>query len=121
MEKFYFYTHREDELEYNSDNKPIKALEWHYECEWRFAVPDALNDDETSFDGIINDSPFKVTGVCYGYRCVPVELEDLISEDVNQRSKADVINRIESRTDIRVSQNTLSTTEFKLIPVSLEE
>ena len=104
-----------------------KSIEWHYEREWRFAVQDAPPEvdfhGDHKFDGII-DSPFKVTGVCYGFRCVDGDHSDFNKQpDQNmwKYTKIAVIAKIAERTDISVSQNRLSGTEFKLEAISLEE
>lgn len=103
-----------------------KSIEWHYEREWRFAIQDAPPEvdfkGDHKFDGVI-DSPFKVTGVCYGFRCGPADQSDFDKQpDQNlwEYTKIAVVGKIDERTEISVHQNSLSGTEFKLEPISLE-
>ncbi|MDF7798173.1 DUF2971 domain-containing protein [Pontiellaceae bacterium B1224] len=88
-----------------------KSIDWHYEREWRFAIQDAPSEvdfpGDHKFDGII-DSPFKVTGVCYGFRAEDGSHLDFrgVPENMLQYTKIAVVGRIAERTDISVNQNT---------------
>jgi len=67
--------------------------------------------------------PFKVTGVCYGVRCVDGDHSDFDKQpDQNlwEYTKIAVVAKIAERTEISVHQNSLSGIEFKLEPISLE-
>jgi hypothetical protein len=103
-----------------------KSIDWHYEREWRFAVKDAPADTgiygEPKFHGLI-DSPFEVTGIRYGVRCVDGDHSDFRKQSdpaMWKYTKMAIISKIADRADIAVHQNTLSNTEFKLTLKSLE-
>jgi hypothetical protein len=103
-----------------------KSIEWHYEREWRLAVQDAPPEvdyeGEDVFDGVIN-SPFKVIGVCYGFRATDGSHKDFngLPENEWKYTKIAVVAKIAERIDISLHQNSLSGTEFKLEPINLEE
>ncbi|MCF7847938.1 MAG: DUF2971 domain-containing protein [Kiritimatiellales bacterium] len=104
-----------------------KSIDWHYEREWRLAVQDASPEVDYNgpdkFDGVI-DSPFKVTGVCYGFRCEDGDhsnFSEQPDENMWKYTKIAVITKIDARTDISVCQSSLSATEFSLKAISYEE
>lgn len=97
-----------------------KSIDWHYEREWRFAIQDAPQEDDypgdKKFDGVIN-SPFKVTGVCYGMRFPDEKTRELLYQsDASPQtySKAGIIKLIGGLKDISVFKGKLKAGEFAL-------
>lgn len=104
-----------------------KSIDWHYEREWRFAIQDAPQEvdypGDQKFDGVIN-SPFKVTGVCYGMRFPDEKTRELLYQsDASPQtySKAGMIKLIGGLEDISVFKSKLKAEEFALCAELLQD